>query len=134
MRVRLCCRPTSSGGSTLLLFYGALRDLSFDPGQWKWDGQVDFMKYSAILGRKLVNPTCELTRNVPQQVLPQKFQFIDSSGGKKELRRRKRAGFIWSVWHQAALAVNTWRAKVNQGIPTDCPSGCALETSGICCT
>jgi hypothetical protein len=70
------------------LCYGALRDLSFDPGRWKWDGQVDFMKYSAILGRKLVNPTCELTRNVPgkwaQQVLPQKFQFIDRSGGKKE--------------------------------------------------
>jgi hypothetical protein len=46
------------------------------------------MKYSAILGRKLVNPTWELTRNVPgkweQQILPQKFQLIDRSGGKKE--------------------------------------------------
>jgi hypothetical protein len=33
---------------------------------------------------------------------------------------RKKAGFMWALWNKA-IAVNTWRAKVDNSINQTCP-------------
>jgi len=117
------------GGAPMRLFYGALGDLTFDPGNWKWNRLVELMSYMAKQGRQLIKSRSILARDVFEKWEGSFFHNFklnrrdvwNKCKGKKDL------GFMWLLWHQT-IAINSWRANTNYNIPMDCSSyECATQ-------
>ncbi len=60
------------------VFYGALSDLTFDPGNYRWNRQMELMNYMNKQGRQLIISRSFLARNMLKKwdgSLPHNFQL-----------------------------------------------------------
>jgi hypothetical protein len=120
-RVRIQETTKGPRRKSILLYYGKIRELNWDPARLKWPGDVDFLKYSTKLGRDLLRkrhlPLQLVFKKWPQTLLDN-FRFRWTNIWDHE-RQRKEAGLIWQIWHKA-VAVNVWRGRISHQIDTTC--------------
>ena len=109
--------PTGKGESEkkkkILLFYGKVATLGWDPDRWRWRDGSCFLNYSTKGGREtIVSRNPEITRTVEkwQGYIPGNYRLYWSHVWDSH-RAGKEAAFIWSIWHKA-VAVNEWRARI----------------------
>jgi hypothetical protein len=101
----------------VLLFYGKVRNLKWNPGRVFWTGSKLLMSYSTQMGRQMLrkrNPVVQTAQRKWSNILPPTFQFKWSNTWDPE-RAGKEAGFIWQLWHHV-VAVNEWRGRISAQI------------------
>jgi hypothetical protein len=106
----------------ILLFYGRVKDLEWDPGRIVWSSMKPFMSYSTRMGREFLRkrkPVVPVAQKKWSNVLQPTFQFKWANTWDPE-RAGKEAGFIWQIWHRA-VAVNEWRGRISIRINHSCP-------------
>jgi hypothetical protein len=114
---------TSRTPSCYLQYAGVTGTLEFDPGRWHWANQIRVLHlYSVSKGRsQLLQPRRNLQR--PISIKWNGKVLANFNPSWKEIwlsvRLQKEAGFIWSVVH-CAIAVNSWKAQINNRIPSLC--------------
>jgi hypothetical protein len=62
----------------VLLFYGRIKDLRWDPDMYTWPGQQPLMSYNTKLGRDLLRkskPPLRLAQDKWPNMLPPNFEF-----------------------------------------------------------
>jgi len=81
------------------------------------------MDYTTAIGCKLINHHSQLRRSIPSKW--QGHLYASFTPDWKELwhksRSLKDATFMWSTWRNA-IAVHSWRFKINPDIDTNCNS------------
>jgi hypothetical protein len=105
----------------ILLFYGKIRELVWDPARLRWPEKVEFLHYSTRLSRKLLRkrqPPLQLARRKWSPTLPDDFKFRWSTIWDHE-RQKKEVGLMWQIWHKAVV-VNVWRGKISPNIDVSC--------------
>ncbi len=96
--------------------------MDFDPHRWKWRNGDLLLRYTAKLGRSLLNPRKKLNTPIHEKwpgALQASFKPAWTKVWDKN-RARKEAAFMWSVWHNA-VAVNAWRRRIFNGVSDLCP-------------
>lgn len=108
----------------ILLYYGLIDKLEWDPHklQWATEAQpVQLMEYSSKLGRDLLKQKHVVHNPVTRKwggVLPDDFQLKWKTVWLKD-RTRKEAGLLWLIWHRA-VAVNHWRERIDGNVDIRC--------------
>jgi hypothetical protein len=117
--------PLSKGKNvsmrTILLYYGPVVDLTFDPQQFSWSDGSNLLDYSAKKGREFIRqslPQRNLAHEKWQGILPANHRFEWKQVWNKT-RARKESLLIWLMWHQG-VAVNAWRHRLNNEFSGDC--------------
>jgi hypothetical protein len=138
-RVRVIPVTRGPKQRTILLYYGRVDQLSWDPARYAWNlpntkgEQPAFMNYSAQLGRSLLR-----WKHVVPDVVIRKWEGVLAPSYRlrwamiwdKE-RTRKEAGLIWLSWHKG-VAVNEWRLRIRGTIPrNNAEFCCPVCVSGI---
>jgi hypothetical protein len=106
----------------ILLYYGRVRDIDWDPARFKWPQNKDFMHYTTTLGRDLLRkrqPPLTLATSKWPNILPGNFRFKWKQLWSSE-RSKTEAGFIWQIWHKS-VALNAWRGRFSPNIDITCP-------------
>lgn len=123
-RVRIIEAKKGPKKQSLLLYYGMVQRLSWDPARYTWQGKVRLMRYTASLGRKYLlntHPVADVVEKKWSGVLPisYRLQWLNTRDSETI---KKEAGLIWAVWHKR-VEVNAWRAKFARqgGIDQCCP-------------
>ena len=97
----------------IIMFYGKLATLGWDPGRWRWVNGGHVLDYTTKDGRDyIINRNLDTTRAAEkwQGYLPGNYRFYWSQVWDP-MRFGKEAAFLWSIWHKA-VAVNEWRARI----------------------
>jgi hypothetical protein len=124
-RVRVTSVATGPAKKPILLFYGRLDSIGWDPERFQWldgDKATPFMNFSASLGRRLLRKRHDIPNPVErkwQGVLPLDFRLRWKTVWAKN-RTPKEAGLLWLAWHRA-VAVNVWRGRINRNLDQSCP-------------
>lgn len=87
---------------SVLLYYGRVHQLEWDPARFKWPQRVPFMSYIANVGRKILLKTHPVPNVVEKKwfgVLPISYNFLWLNVWDSE-RVKKEAGLLWAVWHK----------------------------------
>jgi hypothetical protein len=91
----------------ILLYYGQIKALEWDPAHLRWPRNKGFMHYNIQLGRDLLQkrqPPLTLASNKWPNILPDIHRFKWNQVWNPE-RAKLEAGFIWQLWHKA-VAIN----------------------------
>lgn len=121
---RLRVQETSRGQKKLpvLMYYGKIKELIFDPQRIRWPNQKPFLQYTTKMGREILakkHPLLQLAQSKWQGVLNVNYKFSWNNTWDAE-RVSKEGRLIWQLWHKA-VAVNTWRSKIANSIDITCP-------------
>ena len=106
----------------ILLYYGMIRKLDWDPGRMYWPEAKEFMRYSSKQGRELLQRQARIPNVVVRKwagVLPADYKLRWNNVWDTE-RTRKEAGLMWMIWHKAVV-VNAWRGAISQEVDQSCP-------------
>jgi hypothetical protein len=106
----------------ILLYYGKIKDLSWDPARLQWPRGKELLHYTTQLGRDLLRkrqPQLTLATAKWPTLLPATYRFRWKQIWTPE-RSKTEAGFIWQLWHKA-VALNAWRGRFTPQVDTTCP-------------
>lgn len=107
----------------MLLFYGKIKYLTFDPCRPRWSNGDEFVQFTTKKGRDLFKarkPPLMVASKKWSGLLPADFRFQWRNNWMAE-RVSKEAHLIWQLWHKA-VAVNLWRGQMSTDIDTTCPT------------
>lgn len=124
-RVRVIPIQRGPKKTEVLLFYGRVDQISWDPLKFEWDDgamNVPFMNYSTKLGRKMLMGNHQVPNPVVRKwggTLPDDFRLRWKTVWHKD-RTWKEARLIWLIWHYV-VAVNHWRGRIDGTMDIRCP-------------
>lgn len=104
-RVRIAPTSKKQGKIPTLLYFGKVRDLSFDPFRVQWNGDINFFQYTTKIGRQLLSdrhPPIQLAVSKWYGILDENFRFNWRNIWDPQ-RVNKEAMLIWQVWHRLSL-------------------------------
>ena len=113
----------------VLLLYGKVRELQWDPGIIQWANDKLLMDNTTRLARELLRKRTPIPIIPHLHWLPLRFSFRWKANWGAD-RASKESGLIWQLWHRA-IAVNDWRAKISPQIDTECLVCCTGESESI---
>ncbi len=105
-----------------LICSGKINTLEPNPNVYSWKGGEHLYSFTIALGRKMLRdfkPKINLVKKRWIRVLLFTFKLKWTNIWCK-MRSRKEMGFMWALWNKA-IALNTWRLKVNNSIDQTYP-------------
>ena len=110
----------------ILLFYGRIRELIWDPYRYQWANKKPLIEYTTKSGKEFFQKRKPVD-NIPQLIwndtLPMGFTFRWKANWEAD-RASKESELVWQIW-QHAVAVNEWRVKIFSQIKTKCLTCCS---------
>jgi hypothetical protein len=121
-RVRIISITRGTKKSSILMYYGRVEDLSWDPNRYQWSGGISFMSFTSKLGRNLLKSKHVVPPVIERKwsgILPITYKLRWRNVWDKE-RAQKESGLLWATWHRS-VSVNAWRGHFSAEVVQFCP-------------